>query len=468
MHGGKTILLLEEDAFSALHEISLFERNSFTVISADTTEKALEAVRRNSVDIVLINISFQEGTLDSVEAARCILAETDLPIVFLTDHTEKEYAEKAGEVPNYGYIAKNGGAYVILACVRTALNLFETQVRLKRKEIEAREIVNNIDSAILQYDRAGKIIYFSRSAEKIFGYRAAEIVGTTGVGTINPPVDSSGGKQGEMLSDIIRQPEKYSYQENENTCEDGRRIWVAWRNKAVTDDTGNVLYVQSIGNDITGTKEAEESLRKSLREKEYLLKELNHRVKNNLAMITSLIHLKNYSLENGVDLSDIERQINAIRIVHEKLYQTGDILHIEFRDYIDDLLQTIFSSFFDKPVTLENTIGNFRISTKKAIALGLIINEIAANAIQHGFLPGADARFTIFMERDDAAASYTLKVGNSGNPFPPEIGLDNPETLGLRLITALVDQLEGTVELRRAPTPLFTIVIPLENGGSGD
>lgn len=103
------------------------------------------------------------------------------------------------------------------------------------------------------------------------------------------------------------------------------------------------------------------------------------------------------------------------------------------------------------------------LPTKTAIPLGLIINELATNAVKHGFDPGERARFTLSLEQDESGSRYTLTVSNSGNPFPPDIDIREAQTLGLRLITALAGQLNGTIELEREPETTFLITFPLHS-----
>jgi two-component sensor histidine kinase len=212
---------------------------------------------------------------------------------------------------------------------------------------------------------------------------------------------------------------------------------------------------QELQQEIVQRKQREE-------EKNILMRELNHRVKNNLAIISSLINLKDASLESKVDLSDIRYQIDAIRIIHEKLYKTDKIIHIEMSSYINSLLETIFSSFSHNSITIQKRIEHIHVATKKAVPLGLLINEVATNALKHGFSNEKQAIFTVNMRADTKSNSCYLELSNNGNPFPEDIDLDNPETLGLRLIASLVDQLHGTIDLQRNPHPRFLISFPLQ------
>ncbi len=229
----------------------------------------------------------------------------------------------------------------------------------------------------------------------------------------------------------------------------------------IFDDKNSVVGIFGISRDITERKRTEDKLRKALKEKDFLMKELNHRVKNNLLMVSSLINLKDSETE--ADLSDIQQQVEAIGLIHEKLYQTGNVTEVCIRDSFDDLLNSIFSSFSRRPVKVEANIDDVYIPTKTAVPLGLVVNEIAINAIKHGFNEKETAVFSIKMDKDKVKNQYDLTLSNTGDPFPEEINIDNTDTLGLRLISALVAQIDGTIELQRDPHPVFTIRFPVED-----
>ncbi len=215
--------------------------------------------------------------------------------------------------------------------------------------------------------------------------------------------------------------------------------------------------------ELSEIKTKERELEKALEEKEYLMKEMNHRVKNNLFMVSSLLSMKNLSLGEQVDLSDIISQIDAITIIHEKLsYQSENIDQIDLADYIEELLSSVFS-LNNAPVQVEQRVPKFLIDARSAIAIGLIVNELATNAVKHGFSNSSDPRFIIeFKQALSAEKRFVLTVSHTGDPFPDDIDFSNTQTLGLRLISALVEQLSGEFELKRRPHPEFTIRFPLE------
>jgi len=239
----------------------------------------------------------------------------------------------------------------------------------------------------------------------------------------------------------------------------GETRWIGHHSRAVCIGDGSFAGRRASNRDITEEVRLRAEQEKLLAEKETLMQELNHRVKNNLAMITSLVNLKDDTLDGSIDLSDIAHQIDTIRVVHETLYKTSRITHIDIRKYLIELLESAFS-FRDVPVRIDDSVTVPELPTKTAISLGLITNEVATNAMKYSFVSGEPARFTVAADRDDDRDLYTVVLSHSGAPFPDEVGFDHPDTLGLRLIRELTDQIGGTVELERRPTPRFTIRFP--------
>jgi two-component sensor histidine kinase len=131
------------------------------------------------------------------------------------------------------------------------------------------------------------------------------------------------------------------------------------------------------------------------------------------------------------------------------------------KEYFQELLESLFNSTSELDVEIVNKIEDISIPTKTAISLGLVVNEIATNAMKYGFTSDEEARFTIEMTRDSKNTQYILTLSNTGHPFSDDIGLENPETMGLQLVSTLVRQINGTIELQKKPSPVFTIRFPL-------
>ena len=200
--------------------------------------------------------------------------------------------------------------------------------------------------------------------------------------------------------------------------------------------------------------------RSALEEKEVLLREMHHRIKNNLYMVTSLIDLKMTGESRNEDLTAIKSQLQAIRLVHEKLYQGDSLTSIRFDTFAKELIESVFSFSSTKHPLLTIEAEDYSLQSNKAIPIGLILNEIASNALKHGFKNNIQGHLQVSLDRDTRKGRFTLSVSNNGEPFPEEITLHNAETLGLRLISSLVEQIEGTIELQRTPSPTFIIRFP--------
>ena len=239
----------------------------------------------------------------------------------------------------------------------------------------------------------------------------------------------------------------------------GHWIWFLDRTFPRIEKDGTILF-DGIALDISDLKRAEKHLRAMITEKETLMKEINHRVKNNLLMVNSLIRLKDADLGPDVDLSDLLHRIDAIRTVHEKLNESESITEIRLKEYIEELLSTVFS-LSGTPVKLESTIEEITVSTQTAIPLGIVINELATNTVKHG-LHAENPRFAISIRHDHVKRLYFIEVSNNGPPFPEELDLANSRSLGLRLISSLVRQLEGSITLTKHPGFSVSIRLPVK------
>jgi two-component sensor histidine kinase len=199
--------------------------------------------------------------------------------------------------------------------------------------------------------------------------------------------------------------------------------------------------------DITSRKFAEESLKASLREKEILLMEIQHRVKNNLITISGIIALQlNQSKddESRNALITCMNRINAMSRVHRKLYQSQDYSRINIGEYIAELVQELCRSygFSNEDITMD--ISDIPIDVNIAIPLGLLVNELITNIMKHAFPDGSKGKIKITMSSMDS--HFILTVSDNGIGIPPYIDLKNTESVGLLLVNQLVDQIDGTVQ----------------------
>jgi PAS domain S-box-containing protein len=221
--------------------------------------------------------------------------------------------------------------------------------------------------------------------------------------------------------------------------------------------------LQATVRDITEEKKAEEAIRASLEEKTVLLREIHHRVRNNLQIITSLISLQLRQF-NDPRLQQImtatQNRVKAMAAIHENLCQSESMASIEMAGYFRAIATQLFSIYANnrQDVALEMAMEQTPAGMDEAVLLGLIVNELVSNALRHAFPPGTSGTIRISGRRKDH--TLQVEIENTGMPLPPGFDWRKTDSLGLRLVMILVDQLDGTVDLDRSGGTKFTIVIP--------
>lgn len=215
----------------------------------------------------------------------------------------------------------------------------------------------------------------------------------------------------------------------------------------------------------------ENKLKKSLEEKEILLKEIHHRVKNNLQIISSLLNLQSRYIDDKKMLDiykESQNRVKSMAIIHEKLYQSDDLARIDFGDYVESLVLDLFNSYgVDKNVTdLDINIKDVLLDINTAIPCGLIVNELVTNSIKHGFPTNVSHsnNYLKSFKKNEIAITitkkdefYVMSVCDNGMGFPDDLDFYNTDSLGMQLVISLTNQLRGTVELERSNGTLFKI-----------
>jgi two-component sensor histidine kinase len=205
----------------------------------------------------------------------------------------------------------------------------------------------------------------------------------------------------------------------------------------------------------------EHKLRGSLKEKEVLLKEIHHRVKNNLQVISSLLYLQSKKVHDKPALemfTESQNRIRSMALIHEKLYQSEDLVHVDFSEYIRNLIGHLANSYGAqmKNVRIHMQTENVLLSIDKGIPCALIINELVINALKYAFPKDRKGEITIRINRDDRRM-IALSVSDNGVGFPHTVDLLNSETLGLQLVKQLTQQLKGRIDIENGHGTKFMI-----------
>lgn len=244
----------------------------------------------------------------------------------------------------------------------------------------------------------------------------------------------------------------------------------------IESDNSQILGIVCIGNDITDIKEAENKIKASLEEKELLLQEIHHRVKNNLQIISSLLSLQSGYVKDKDDLElfkESQSRVRSMAFIHEQLYQSADFTNIDFGTYVQNLVGYLSYSYsIDQSyINFKLDIDNVSLDINTAIPCGLIINELVTNSLKYAFplieyikssndtvistkLPNEICIYLHPYKED----KFVLVVTDNGTGLPENINLTNTNTLGLRLVNSLVNQLDGNIELDRTNGTKFKVI----------
>ncbi|RFC55370.1 sensor histidine kinase [Brumimicrobium aurantiacum] len=208
------------------------------------------------------------------------------------------------------------------------------------------------------------------------------------------------------------------------------------------------------------------SLAASLKEKETLLQEIHHRVKNNMQIISSILRLQNNYVEDQETKVILSESINRIRSmsgIHERLYKFKNFESINFSDYLLELTNEVIYTYKQDTklnIEIEDDLADIRFNIKQAIPCGLFVNEIISNAVKYAF-KGRE-KGNLFLSLKHIDGNIELAIGDDGVGFPKDFSIEDSETLGIQLIDSLVDQLDGSLEIKNENGVKFKIVFPLD------
>ena len=270
---------------------------------------------------------------------------------------------------------------------------------------------------------------------------------------------------------ILTADRKYVQQKFENAYETNKlyfqcRIirpdkqirWIEVYGNVYRDEKDVPIRMLGVVRDITERKEAETHLLRVIGEKEMLLREIHHRVKNNMQIISSLLSLESSQVFDKRDIAlftIVQDRVKSISLIHDNLYQSEDLSSIKFEDYIKNLSSQLFSTYArNSNIKLVTDIVDVKFNMETAIPLGLILNELVSNSLKHAF---PDSEGEIFISLHHNGEEIEVIIKDNGVGLPEDMELKNPRKLGLQLVNTLVEQLEGTIEVDRSHGTEFKI-----------
>ncbi len=334
------------------------------------------------------------------------------------------------------------GEKVVIAIARDISEKYSRDKTLKQNEELFRQLFQNSPMGIALLDQHNDVMMINDGFEKIFGYSIDDVKGLC-LDNIIVPEESKNRAKDLSNSEI---PFTYTSKRKHKY---GKLVDVLICGVPIKIE-GNTIAIYGIYVDISDRIQSEQKNIEALREKEILLSEIHHRVKNNLAVITGLLELQSHNLESleaKSALKDSQLRINSMALIHEKLYQNESLSQINFNRYIKELVDVIQHSHEKKDAKLliNLDVENIKLPITKAIPCGLIINEIVTNSLKHAF-DGIDNP-TISISLNKKGESIVLSISDNGIGLPDKFDNLESNSLGIILIKTLSNQIESTLSV---------------------
>jgi PAS domain S-box-containing protein len=320
-------------------------------------------------------------------------------------------------------------------------------------------MLSSSNLSIIATNTDGVIVSFNQAAQRMLQYEEDEVVGHSTLMILHDAGEV--GKRAARLSQQLNRPIEPGFEvltakpregqvderEWSYIRKDGTRIPVLLSVTAIRDQANNITGFLAIASDIADRKQKERAIAAALAEKEVLLKEVYHRVKNNLQVITSLFNLQLRTLPEGaarVALKESADRVRVMALVHEKLYQSTDLSSIELDGYIQDLCQQLGSAAgaAQRGIIMLTEVEPVQIGLETAVPLGLLLNELISNSLKHGFPEGQSGVITVRLAHI-GEDKVVLEVADNGVGFPAGLDVHASPSLGLKLVAMLSDQLRG-------------------------
>jgi two-component sensor histidine kinase/ligand-binding sensor protein/DNA-binding response OmpR family regulator len=563
----KTLLLVEDEVIIALSEKMQLEQAGYRVVHAASGEAAVENLhsRNDTIDLILIDIDLGKG-IDGIETAQEIIKDHDIPLLFLSSHTEKEIVQKTEQITNYGYVVKNSSITVLDASIKMAFKLFEAQknIQLQKMEIEAAyeemqvsnevlqetqnslissesavrnklnailepegdigtlELSDIIDTHALQslmedfYDLTGilgAILDIRGNILVAAGWqdictkfhrcnpitaqhcKESDTILTKGVseGTfkvyrcknnmwdmVTPLVLDNNHIGNIFIGQFIYEDEKidtHIFQNQAKKYGFDEEAYLAALNKVPRFsrekvNKGMAFYSKiakmisslsyssiKLSRTITEKEIAEKKIKTLLAEKELILKEVHHRIQNNMSTIKSLLSIQS-DAQRDIQVKNLFKdaisRVESVRTLYDKLYRSGNFQNVSMKDYLSSLVEEIVNIFPQEyDLTIRSEIDDISLNTKLISNIGIIINELTTNTMKYAFAGRTNGTISLKVSKQEDAIRLTY--ADDGIGMPESVTFETSTGFGIQIIKMLVEQIDGSLRIERGAGTKYVI-----------
>lgn len=431
---GKDLFGIPRNHTEALNIWDFINKNQHKEV-LDRVSKALSGNKTNFFELNIITTKNEHKTVEAKGILINYQGEKAIQVV-LNDITDRKQLQK-----------EQLRAEIAEETNKRLQKEIADRISAERKLIENQQFTKSIIESSLDMicatDKEGKIIEFNEAASHCFGYSFEEIK------NLSPRVLYADEKQFERVHKQIFSLGNYSG-EVVNVRKDGTRFVSYLSASQLLSPTGEVIGSMGVSRDITESKNAEKQIKDAIKEKEILLKEVHHRVKNNLQVISSILNLQSsyVSDENTLNiLRESQNRIKSMAFIHESLYQNKDFAQIKFSEYVVNLSNNLVHSYGlnNKLIDLKLEIDEVFLNLDDSIPCGLIINELVSNALKYAFSDKEQGEIEIKVK--NKGEYLYLCVADNGKGLPNNFNIENTQTLGLQLVSSLCEQLAAELKL---------------------
>lgn len=370
------------------------------------------------------------------------------------DHGRKQYFETI-KAPVFDQSGKLTG---IVGISRDITEMKEAEITLAAQKALFQTVLDSAEDIIFIMDKDFKILLFNRAAERYFGLSPDEVVGKYfGEVYLAESWPAARERFDRVLrGEIVREDVHINYK--------GKKMILSVTEVPLRDKAGEIYGLCGIAREVSTRVELEKALESSLKEKEALLREIHHRVKNNMQIISSLLNLQAYNVGNPeltAILKDCQNRIRSMAMIHEHLYKSTNLARINFADYLNRLLVHLYNvhNQSQEKVKLETELEPIEMDIGTAIPLGLLASELISNSFKHAFPGGRSGRVRVIFKAL-VPSGFKLEISDDGVGLPEGFDLGPGRTFGLQLVDLLKDQIGARLEVDRTSGARFIITAP--------